>query len=76
MTLSIRRPLGILALVIALFAYVIFVVWLFEPIGRLHPLLQLPLWMILGIGWIFPCRPLLVWIETGHLRLHKPKNRP
>lgn len=68
MELTLRRPLGILALVVGLFAYVLFAVWLFEPVGRLHPLLQAPIWLVLGIGWIFPVRPLIVWIETGSWR--------
>ena len=66
--LTLRRPLGIIALIIGIFAYVLFVVWLFEPVGKLHALIQAPIWMILGIAWIFPVRPLMVWIETGQWR--------
>jgi len=65
MTPSIRRPLGILALFIAIIAYCLFVVWLFEPVASLHPLVQLPIWMVLGIGWVFPMKPVIFWIETG-----------
>lgn len=68
MTLSLRRPLGILALLAGIFAYAIFVVWLFEPVATLHPLIQLPIWLVLGIAWVFPVKPLLVWIETGKWR--------
>ncbi len=66
--LSLRRPLGIIALIVGIFAYVLFVVWLFEPVGQLHPLLQAPIWLVLGIAWIFPVRPLMLWIETGKWR--------
>lgn len=65
MTPSLRRPLGILALFIGILAYCLFVVWLFEPVASLHPLLQLPVWLVLGIGWVFPVKPLIIWIETG-----------
>ncbi|MGQ5701250.1 DUF2842 domain-containing protein [Sandaracinobacteroides sp. A072] len=68
MTPSLRRPLGILALLAGIFAYAIFVVWLFEPVATLHPLIQLPIWLVLGIAWVFPVKPLLVWIETGKWR--------
>ncbi len=68
MTPSLRRPLGILALLAGIFAYAIFVVWLFEPVAALHPLIQLPIWLVLGIAWVFPVKPLLVWIETGKWR--------
>lgn len=68
MTPHIRRPLGILALIVALFAYALFAVWLFEPVSRLHPLLQLPIWAVLGVAWVFPLKPVIVWIETGRWR--------
>lgn len=68
MTPTLRRPFGILLLLVGILAYVLFIVWLFEPVADLHPLLQAPIWMVLGIVWVFPVRPLLVWIETGKWR--------
>ena len=68
MTPSVRRPLGVLLLLLGILAYVLLAVWLFEPVASLHPLLQLPIWVVLGIGWVIPARPLLVWIETGRWR--------
>ena len=46
-------------------------VWLFEPVSRLPALVQLPLWLFLGFAWIFPARPLTVWIATGRWRTRK-----
>lgn len=68
MTPSLRRPLGILVLLVGLLGYVLFAVWLLEPVARLNPLLQAPIWLVVGIGWVLPVRPLLVWIETGRWR--------
>ncbi len=68
MTPSVRRPLGVLALMVGILAYVLAVAWLFEPVASLHALVQLPIWLVLGIAWVFPVRPLLVWIETGRWR--------
>lgn len=68
MTPSLRRPLGILALLVGILAYALFAVWLFEPVATLHPLVQAPIWLVLGIAWVFPVKPLLVWIETGRWR--------
>ncbi|MFQ3665850.1 MAG: DUF2842 domain-containing protein [Sphingomonadaceae bacterium] len=68
MTPSLRRPLGILGLCCFLFFYVLGAVWLFEPVGELHPLLQLPVWLVLGVAWVVPLKPFLTWIETGRLR--------
>lgn len=68
MTPHIRRPLGIIALVIGIFAYALFAVWLFEPVASLHPLLQLPVWAFLGVAWVLPLKPVMIWIETGKWR--------
>ncbi|PZU50640.1 MAG: DUF2842 domain-containing protein [Sphingomonas sp.] len=68
MTPSLRRPLGILAVLVGIFAYCLFAVWLFEPVGRLHPLIQLPIWAVLGVAWVFPLKPVMIWIETGKWR--------
>jgi hypothetical protein len=68
MTPSLRRPFGILGILVGIFAYVLFAVWLFEPVAQLHPLVQLPIWAFLGIAWIFPLKPVMTWIETGKWR--------
>lgn len=68
MTPSVRRPLGVLALFVGILAYALAVVWLFEPVASLHALVQLPIWLLLGVAWVIPVRPLLVWIETGRWR--------
>jgi hypothetical protein len=37
-------------------------------IGSLPVLLQLPIYLFLGIVWIAPLKPLLRWMETGKWR--------
>jgi hypothetical protein len=69
--MTLRRPLGVLGILLFIFVYVLVAVALFEPVARLHPLLQAPIWLVLGIAWIFPLRPVLTWIETGQMRPRK-----
>lgn len=66
---SLRRSFGIIALFIGLMVYALFAVWVFDPVSRLHPLLQMPIWLVLGVAWIFPVKPLMIWIETGKWKL-------
>jgi hypothetical protein len=68
---SLRRPLGVLALLVFILAYVLLVTWAFAAITTLHPLLQAPLWLLLGLAWILPVRPFLVWMETGRWRARR-----
>lgn len=62
---TMRIPLGILALVAALTAYVLAIAWASRWIGELHVLLQTPIYIVLGTIWILPLKRFLIWMETG-----------
>lgn len=66
MTRSLRRSFGALGLLAGILLYAFLVAWFAAPLTRLPALVQLPLWLVLGTGWVLPLRPLIVWIETGH----------
>ncbi|MFC3713934.1 DUF2842 domain-containing protein [Sphingoaurantiacus capsulatus] len=63
-----RKPAGVLGLIAGLAAYAVLVASLAGPIGRLPILVQAILYLVLGIIWILPLRPLLIWMETGRWR--------
>ena len=61
-----RIPAGILALVMALAAYVLAIaLWLAPSISRLPALGQFPVYVVLGVVWLLPLRRFLIWMETG-----------
>jgi ABC-type Fe3+ transport system permease subunit len=62
---TLRIPLGILALLLALAIYVLAVVWASQWIERLPVLAQAVAYLILGIAWLLPLRRFLIWMETG-----------
>ena len=39
-----------------------------KPIGALPVLAQLPIYVVAGVAWIAPLKPLLQWMETGRWR--------
>lgn len=65
---SLRKPLGVLAIVAGLAVYALLVAALAGPIGRLPVLAQALLYLLLGIVWVAPLRPVLLWMETGRWR--------
>lgn len=67
MTPSWRKPLGMLALLAAIFAWVILAASLSGVVGRWHWLLQLGFYLGSGIAWLWvlPTRRMLKWMETG-----------
>ena len=69
---KLRKPLGVILLIVLMFAYALIVARLADPVLTLPILLQLPIWIALGIAWIFPMKPLVRWIETGRWSATKP----
>lgn len=60
-----RKPAGAFA-ILALIALVALVVGsLSDWIGRLPVLAQMLVYLVAGIVWIAPLKPLLRWMETG-----------
>lgn len=67
-----RKPAGMLA-ILALIAAVAALVGSFSAeIAKLPAILQGLVYVICGIVWIAPLKPLLSWMETGRFR-HPPE---
>ncbi len=65
-----RKALAILMLVVGLIVYALAAVTLIDFLPW-SDAAKIPLFAIAGVLWIFPCRNLLVWMETGKWRLPK-----
>lgn len=63
-----RKPAGILAILLIILIWAALVVSASEFIGQLHILLQSVIYLIAGVIWIAPMRPLMIWMETGSFR--------
>ncbi|MHA6770205.1 DUF2842 domain-containing protein [Sphingobium ummariense] len=65
-----RKPAGMFAILLLITLWAVMVGSLSGFIGRLPMLLQVPVYVALGIVWIWilPLRRLLLWMETGRWR--------
>jgi hypothetical protein len=63
-----RKPAGAFAIVLLIIAWCWLVVTLFEWAVGWPVWAQMIFYAIAGVAWIFPARPILVWMETGRLR--------
>jgi uncharacterized protein (DUF983 family) len=63
-----RQPFGMIMILILILLWCGIIVSMIDWIGGLHFLLQLPIYIIAGIAWIFPVKPLLIWMNTGKFR--------
>lgn len=66
-----RKPAGMIIILLLILIWSGISVTLIEALGDLNFWLLLPIYTFLGIAWIFPVKPLLLWMNTGKFR-HKP----
>ena len=65
---SARTLIGIAAIVLLIALWATFVASLAHFVGQWPVLVQAPFYLIVGIAWIIPLKPLIRWIETGSFR--------
>ncbi|TPG42847.1 DUF2842 domain-containing protein [Sphingomonas koreensis] len=65
MTPSWRKPVGMLAIVALIIVWAALVTSLSATVGGWHWSLQLAFYVVTGIVWIAPLKPLLRWMELG-----------
>lgn len=63
-----RKPAGMLAILAIIVVWAGLVVSATPMIGALPVLIQGIIYMVAGIIWIAPLKPLLIWMETGSFR--------
>ncbi|HET6941382.1 MAG TPA: DUF2842 domain-containing protein [Sphingomicrobium sp.] len=63
-----RRPAGIAAILLVIVVWAILIASLSEIVGRWPILLQALFYLVAGIAWIAPLKPLLRWSQTGQWR--------
>ena len=65
---SARKLAGIAIIVLLIVAWAAFVASLARIVGGWPILVQAPFYLVMGLAWILPLRPLVRWIETGSFR--------
>jgi hypothetical protein len=63
-----RKPAGIFAILGLILLWAILIGSFSAGIGRLPWWGQIPVYLVSGIVWIMPLKPLLQWMETGRWR--------
>ena len=63
-----RKPAGIFLILLLIAAWAVVVATLADAVATWPTLAQLPLYVVAGIAWIAPLKPLLRWMETGRWR--------
>lgn len=65
---SFRKLVGIALILLLIVFWTAFVASLEPIVGRWPILVQAPFYLVMGIAWIIPLKPLVRWIESGRWR--------
>jgi predicted membrane channel-forming protein YqfA (hemolysin III family) len=65
---SYRKLVGIALILLLIVVWAAFVASLARIVGQWPILLQAPFYLVMGIIWIIPLKPLVRWIQTGSFR--------
>lgn len=68
MTPSWRKPAGMFIILALILVWVVLIASFSAVIGGWHWAVQLIVYLIAGIAWILPLKPLLRWMELGSWR--------
>jgi len=63
-----RRPAAIFAILLLIAFWAVLIATFAGQVGRLSVLVQALFYLIVGIAWIAPLKPLLRWSQTGQWR--------
>ncbi len=63
-----RKPVGALGILLWILGWIILIASFSHQMSALPALAQLPIYLIAGMVWILPLKPVLLWMETGRWR--------
>ena len=63
-----RKPAGIFFILALITVWAVLVTSLANYVGSWPVLAQAIFYLVAGIGWILPLKPVLRWMETGHFK--------
>ena len=62
---SARKLFGIVLILVIILVWAALVASLAPFVGSWPVLIQAPFYLVMGLAWILPLKPLVRWIETG-----------
>ena len=63
-----RRPVGVFGILLLILLWAILIASLSGHVGGWPILAQTGFYLIAGLAWILPLKPVLRWMETGRFR--------
>ncbi len=61
-----RKPVGILGLLVYLAVYALIIASFADTLSSLPMPVTFLAYLVAGVAWILPLKPLFLWMNTGH----------
>jgi hypothetical protein len=68
---SLRKLVGIVLILLLIVVWAAFVASFAPLVGKWPVLVQAPYYLLLGVAWAIPLKPLIRWIQTGSFRVRR-----
>jgi len=65
-----RKLVGIVLILALIVLWAAFVASLAPFVGKWPVLAQAPYYLVMGVAWVIPLKPLIRWTQTGSFRAH------
>ena len=65
---SYRKLIGIALILLLIVVWAAFVASMARIVGAWPILVQAPFYLAMGLVWIIPLKPVVIWIQTGSFR--------
>lgn len=66
---TLRKPIGMISILLIIAIWSAIIINIADYILMLPLVVQFAFFLIAGIIWIFPVRPILVWMELGRWKV-------
>lgn len=60
-----RKPVGVLAILAWLVVYALIVATMADTLNALPTIFKVAAYMVFGLAWVLPLKPLFIWMNTG-----------
>lgn len=61
-----RKPIGIIGMLVYMTVYALVISQFADALANLPQLVMALFYLVAGVVWVLPLRPLFLWMNTGH----------
>jgi hypothetical protein len=66
-----RKPVGVFAILGWLVVYALIIVAMANILNALPTVFKIAAYLVFGVAWVLPLKPLFIWMNTGRWRIDK-----